>query len=465
MSHQFLPVWPSSHVRPESTTTSEIHEEVPENLTMDELQQGELYIVKCKLVVIALFQGWNDEMCCFSILRTDMIDDLRWYEARLLPMNFDAFPAFDYAGNPSIFLFPKHLRAIIPINWFNIFEEARHAQRAWKDAIHAPKKSFYILDHSETGDAEQEVVDTSDENREDAGEKDDLSQGSSSNSTKQGNEATDKPQTTAQEKTAQEEPIKPKENEEKQEESSPPVAQKKLTDDEKQLSMSPLPLNPMQLPTPLLTPPRETMNQFPARAFHGQVLTSSQLPPQHLVSPTHILKEAIEDTPAKTFQRQVSQQSQIKSQETLGRNRSIKPKETPKQQKNSIQQPEQEATRPEINKRRSFSSFFRKKSKKNADKKEIKEHKKEEKRKSAPPSTAASVKSAIPKQEEPPLPKQKEEVKLNQNNMMKKKSMDKLEIFDYETFFDMQATFAFLNSNDPFEKFENTLTSIPVTDK
>jgi hypothetical protein len=63
----------------------------------------------------------------------------------------------------------------------------------------------------------------------------------------------------------------------------------------------------------------------------------------------------------------------------------------------------------------------------------------------------------MPKREEPPLPKHEP--------MPKKKSVEKLEIFDYETFFDMQATFAFLNSNDPFEKFENTLTSIPVTDK
>lgn len=57
MSHQFQTAWPSSHVRPESTTTSEIHEEIPDILTMDELQQGELYLVKSKLVVIALFQG------------------------------------------------------------------------------------------------------------------------------------------------------------------------------------------------------------------------------------------------------------------------------------------------------------------------------------------------------------------------------------------------------------------------
>lgn len=71
---QFLPNWPNSHApkaaSAKSTNTTSIYEESLDQVTLNELQQGELYILKIKLIVVALFQGWNDDMCCFSVLRT-----------------------------------------------------------------------------------------------------------------------------------------------------------------------------------------------------------------------------------------------------------------------------------------------------------------------------------------------------------------------------------------------------------
>lgn len=71
---QFLPNWPNSHAPKsapaESTNATSIHEEYLDQVTLNEMQQGELYILKIKLIAVALFQGWDDDMCCFSILRT-----------------------------------------------------------------------------------------------------------------------------------------------------------------------------------------------------------------------------------------------------------------------------------------------------------------------------------------------------------------------------------------------------------
>ncbi|KAG2231005.1 hypothetical protein INT48_001612 [Thamnidium elegans] len=167
-STQFIPGWPTSHA-PKNTTesvkTSSIHEESLDLVPTNELQQGQLYIIKIKLIAIALFQGWDDEMCCFSILRTDLLEDLRWSEARYLPENFDAYLAFDYAGNPPIHLWTKHLRAVIPINWFNIFEEARHMQRQWNvsywdaPAIESAKPFYSLTDSPVTElDDEEDVI-------------------------------------------------------------------------------------------------------------------------------------------------------------------------------------------------------------------------------------------------------------------------------------------------------------------
>ncbi|KAI8375069.1 hypothetical protein EDC96DRAFT_572194 [Choanephora cucurbitarum] len=111
-----------------------------EMVPFSELQQGELYIIKIKLVVIALFQGWDDDMCCFSVLRSDLVTDLpiRWSEARYLPNDFDAYPAFDRLGNPPIHLWSKNISSSMPYNWFSMFEEARQWQRQWHASFEEP---------------------------------------------------------------------------------------------------------------------------------------------------------------------------------------------------------------------------------------------------------------------------------------------------------------------------------------
>ncbi|KAL0073284.1 hypothetical protein J3Q64DRAFT_1182228 [Phycomyces blakesleeanus] len=100
----------------------------------NDLIQGNLYILKISLIVVGLFQGWDDDMCCFVILRSD-VSSMRWSEARYIPGDFAAFDAFDSNGNPSVFLWTRQLRAPIPNNWFTLFEEARRKQRDWSNTL------------------------------------------------------------------------------------------------------------------------------------------------------------------------------------------------------------------------------------------------------------------------------------------------------------------------------------------
>ncbi|GAA5805249.1 hypothetical protein HPULCUR_010763 [Helicostylum pulchrum] len=96
----------------------------------EQLQQGGLYIIKIKQVSVAMFEGWNDDMCCFSILRSE-VEPLRWSDARQLPGDFDIYDAFDECGNPPIHLWSKNLKVLVPRNWFCMFEEAKRRQRDW----------------------------------------------------------------------------------------------------------------------------------------------------------------------------------------------------------------------------------------------------------------------------------------------------------------------------------------------
>ncbi|ORZ16307.1 hypothetical protein BCR42DRAFT_414771 [Absidia repens] len=99
-------------------------------LEHEDLKQGALYIIKIHRVSVGLFQGWNDDMCCFTVLRSEN-EPLRWSHARYLPGDFDAFDAFDEAGNPPVHLWTRFLHVDVPVNWFVIFEEARRKQREW----------------------------------------------------------------------------------------------------------------------------------------------------------------------------------------------------------------------------------------------------------------------------------------------------------------------------------------------
>ncbi|CAO3625875.1 unnamed protein product [Cunninghamella blakesleeana] len=84
-------------------------------------------------------------MCCFAVLRSENTP-MRWSHARYLPGDFDAFDAFDEAGNPPVHLWTRYLRVDVPINWFAIFEEARRKQREWTAQVlgHQPTPMHHI---------------------------------------------------------------------------------------------------------------------------------------------------------------------------------------------------------------------------------------------------------------------------------------------------------------------------------
>ncbi|KAI7888363.1 uncharacterized protein EV154DRAFT_518040 [Mucor mucedo] len=441
-SSQFIPSWPNSHApkaTPESTKTSSIHEESLELVSFNDLQQGELYIIKIKLIAIALFQGWDDEMCCFSILRTDLLEDLRWSEARYLPENFDAYLAFDYAGNPPIHLWTKHLRAVIPINWFNIFEEARHMQRQWNVTFWDPpsivsesnNRRFYNLidttvPENDEESALDEVIHTetkTEQNDDDqqCDEDDYLQDG-----TVIGNEVALKENRYY---TSQ---------------------QKVLPATSLLLSESPI----SDVPADKTTPAMRLQNQYN-------------------------IKSAVTQQPEKDL-KQLQQQKQQQQQQT----------------NDSTIDSASIVVRPEIKQRRSFTSFFlkKKKSKKSLNGTEDSTTKKDTKRKSAPTTPTLNEKhytkpSAIElsdtfekltrelsKENKTPVltasasssTKNHGSSSSSPSPILKTPKNEevtndvKVELFDIDSYFDMQATFAFLNSSktDTFALMDNKKASV-----
>ncbi|KAI7882323.1 hypothetical protein K492DRAFT_193583 [Lichtheimia hyalospora FSU 10163] len=137
-----------------------------ETIEHDDLKQGSLYIVKIRNVSVALFEGWDDDMCCFAVLRSESTP-MRWSEARqvlftlalrdnanitgyrYIPGDFDAYDAFDEAGNPPVHLWTRHLRVNVPINWFSIFEEARRKQRNWMHEQNEEEYHYYPVEEED----------------------------------------------------------------------------------------------------------------------------------------------------------------------------------------------------------------------------------------------------------------------------------------------------------------------------
>jgi len=100
-------------------------------LDSDSLRQGQLYLIRVRMVKLALFEGWNDDSCLvFSILR-DESTPMRWSEGKYLAGDFDVYEAFDSDGNPPIWIWKRFLNTEIPKNWFHMFEEARRRQSDW----------------------------------------------------------------------------------------------------------------------------------------------------------------------------------------------------------------------------------------------------------------------------------------------------------------------------------------------
>ncbi|KAI9340611.1 hypothetical protein BD770DRAFT_399570 [Pilaira anomala] len=444
-SNQFIPGWPTSHApKPnnESIKTSSIHEESLDLVQINDLQQGQLYIIKIKLIAIGLFQGWDDEMCCFTILRTDLLEDLRWSEARYLPENFDAYLAFDYAGNPPIHLWTKHLRAVIPINWFNIFEEARHMQRQWHVSYwDAPaiedthtNKPFYNLTDPPIEDLTEEEND--EENK--------ITEAGSN-----------------EEKSLTEEP------------------------EEEVIKESAI----VEVVVPKTTTTTTTTTTTAIRQYSPQ---QQQKNNRSIVSESQTSNAFsaadITTTPAMRLQKQYNnknlvvtqqQQQQEKQTEVIVDNK-------PKPIINTAI-----IAKPEVKQRRSFTSFFlkKKKSKKslnsNSDESSLKQN-----RKSAPPTPSIDRKHHFKISESELSEKFKQEIssssspsppELTKSSNSSTKNQesssptlktpknekvsvenDKLELYDLDNYFDMQATFAFLNNSKPdtFSLLDNKKSTI-----
>ncbi|CAO3623782.1 unnamed protein product [Mucor hiemalis] len=461
-STQFVSGWPTSHTpSPESVKTSSIHEEYLDVVPLNELQQGELYIIKIKLIAIALFQGWDDDMCCFTILRTDLLEELRWSEARYqtsfiatrfitmllikyvplcryLPENFDAYLAFDYAGNPPIHLWTKQLRAVIPINWFNIFEEARHMQRQWN-------VSYWDQPAQIENAISQQTI--AEEGREDENQ---------TRETKFYN-LTDSPVPDQDSDIHGGEDFSEKirNNDEEEYGTVVEVAPKEI-----QYSSSPQSAQKITSHRSVETPTTRGVAQYPS-------LDAT--------------------TPAMRLQKQynVAQQQQ----------KQIYAPQTPLTATKSSPTSAKTEKRPEIKQRRSFTSFFLKKKKSKSFTED--DTKKNTKRKSAPPTPSINEKYFKGKADDnrksivdtkmpaPPLTTSNsssssveedntqlspDEAKTPKNELSSTAATttataDKYELFDIDSYFDMQATFAFLNNTTDKLSLMDSVTTTASTKK
>ncbi|KAL7330644.1 hypothetical protein PS15p_205555 [Mucor circinelloides] len=456
---QFLPNWPNAHVPrtpAESTTTPSVHEESLDHVTLNELRQGELYILKIKLIVVALFQGWDDDMCCFSVLRTDLMEELRWSEARYLPNNFDAYLAFDYAGNPPIHLWTKQLREMIPVNWFNMFEEARHMQRQWHISYWNPEPNadIMLIEDNYQQDSPVNVNDDLEQSQEQEQlhdeEQHDTTEFVDNNAVPQ--------QSLAITATT--------------------------TSTKHDLFLSELPTN---LDPSLAHPIVAKTNSTPAMRLQNQYIRSTFDVPQPQEQQSTIEEKQL--LPAVTKPQTRSSKSEVITQRT----KSISTTATTA----TTTDTNASTKRPEVKQRRSFSSFFLKKKK---SKKSLNEENSTTKRKSTPPdvpvtrsatsnpnkkpstidipsrrkseSNAKKIKNAEVEaleslessnsdtSEKPASSLSSPTIKTPKNDAIDSSTTNKVELFDMESYFDMQATFAFLN-NTNIDNF--SLIDIPST--
>lgn len=357
-----------------------------------------------------------------------------------MPNNFDAYLAFDYSGNPPIHLWTKQLRAVIPANWFNIFEEARHMQRQWNMSYWDPEPNAVMLidsnqqqpvNYIDYDDDYLEIRElTEDEQQFDNKE----SNGKQSNTTETSSALNDDDNTAPQSSIT------------------------KIISPERNLLLSELPTElDSSLAHPILSPvPKFTS---PAMRLQNQYTRS-------------------------TFD--VTQQQQ--QQSTVEEKQPATKLENKPSKSETTQRTTDTSTRPEVKQRRSFSSFFLKKKK---SKKSLNEDK-PSKRKSTPPDVPTakiSTKQYQSNQHSKPsiieIPVRRKSdsfvknqnieglksiestssdtsdklasslssptIKTPKNDAIDIGSTNKIELFDMENYFDMQATFAFLNNTNTDE--------------
>lgn len=378
---------------------------------------------------------------------------------RYLPENFDAYLAFDYAGNPPIHLWTRQLRAVIPINWFNIFEEARHMQRQWNVSYwDQPAQIENVL--SEQTIAEEERSEDENQNGE----------------TTKCYSLTDSPVPEQQGNSSS-----------AGEEEEQAFSENSRNHDEEDYNGTVVEVAPKEI-------------QYSSSPQSAQKITShrsvSGTPTARGVAQTSLVDAT---TPAMRFQKQynVAQQQQ-KQIETTSPTSPTTTKSSPNTTTTTAAAAKTEK-RPQVKQRRSFTSFFlrKKKSKSFSEKSDSSSNKKETtKRKSAPPTPAIDEKYFKGKANDnrksivdtktvlaPPLTTSNsssssvyeedanrlsspDEAKTPKNEIPSTATTttataaDKFELFDIDSYFDMQATFAFLNSTtDKLSLMDSSVTT------
>lgn len=347
------------------------------------------------------------------------------------------------------------MRDMVPVNWFSMFEEARHMQRQWNVSYWNPEPDATVMmieDDYHQQDAPVNVNDDHLEPSQDQHQSDGDDEQSNTTEVVDDNTAPQEAITTTATTT-------PKNN----------------------LFLSELPTN---LDPSLAHPIVAKTNPTPAMRLQNQYIRSTLDVPQPQKQQGVIEEKQL--LPAVTKPQTKSSKSEGT---TIQRTKSTSPAATTAAATSTT------TKRPEVKQRRSFSSFFLKKKK---SKKSLNEEK-PTKRKSTPPDAPLSRSATsnpnkkpstidIPSRrksesnakkdkknteaealenlgssnsdtsEKPASSLSSPTIKTPKNGAMDSSTTDKVELFDMESYFDMQATFAFLN-NTSIDNF--SLVDIP----
>ncbi|KAL1930075.1 hypothetical protein VTP01DRAFT_1229 [Rhizomucor pusillus] len=107
-----------------------------ERVTPSSLMEGRIYLLRVSTAHIAIFQGLDEDLYCFTILRyLGGSQPLRWSEARYIASDFAAYEAFDDDGNPLIQFWYELGAREQATHWFVMFEEACRKQRELCTAV------------------------------------------------------------------------------------------------------------------------------------------------------------------------------------------------------------------------------------------------------------------------------------------------------------------------------------------
>ncbi|KAI9246495.1 hypothetical protein BDA99DRAFT_576611 [Phascolomyces articulosus] len=109
----------------------------PTKVPPEGLAEGRSYLLQVSSGAhISIFEGVEEDLFTFSILRYQDDGTLRWLEARYLSGDFFAFPAFDDDYNPLVdfwYALGASVGQFLPNQWFIMFEEASRKERENSD--------------------------------------------------------------------------------------------------------------------------------------------------------------------------------------------------------------------------------------------------------------------------------------------------------------------------------------------